>query len=463
MADKFNDDPEKTDTERFPTGPLKPGTSAVQIRVRLELAQALADLEPQLASLTLPDSEQVALSPLFELMHVLFGLGVRNCTWPLGITPALAKILTTEEKLERITLIEVTLPSSRDAANAVDRLQRLAAVANAVQVPNDAPPSHVGDPLMGHSDQDLEQQWYLFRMRVDQAWQYSAGADVVIADIDYGFLTTHPDLRNLDLDKGFNTADLSKVVDHGTSIGHGTAVMGLAGAALNGFGMIGVAHESSLWPIQGNSGPGCRVPGDKWARGIDYVLASDSGGRPKVAILENQTGNGGCYEQVESTRLAITQAINHGVVVVTAAGNGNRDVHKTDAGVEYPDSGSILAGATGFHTVHNPRACFSNYGPRITVSAPGYSAFDLTCSIDPRSPHRVTFGGTSGAAPKVAGVCALMLSVNPCLTVSDIKSIFTATGSEVITSPNRLAGKFIDAEAAVRAAMPAQAKSKKAP
>jgi subtilisin family serine protease len=155
---------------------------------------------------------------------------------------------------------------------------------------------------------------------------------------------------------------------------------------------------------------------------------------------------------VPSTRLAIQQAITHDVVVVVAAGNGGRDVGLNDNGNPYPASGSILVGATDFDPLVNPRTASSNFGPRITVSAPGYEISDITCGTQATDHYRVRFGFTSGATPKVAAACALMLEVNDSLTHDEIKSILTATGSAVQTMPSTPAGVFLDVHAAVKAA-----------
>ena len=45
-----------------------------------------------------------------------------------------------------------------------------------------------------------------------------------------------------------------------------------------------------------------------------------------------------------------------------------------------------------------------------------------------------TFGGTSGAAPQVSGVAALMLSVNPNLTESQVRTILNETATDMGTS-----------------------------
>ncbi|MBB5339877.1 hypothetical protein [Tunturiibacter gelidoferens] len=50
-------------------------------------------------------------------------------------------------------------------------------------------PVFPADPLLGTTDQvtDPEQQWYIFRCKIDGAWTRVSGAGVVIADVDKGF------------------------------------------------------------------------------------------------------------------------------------------------------------------------------------------------------------------------------------------------------------------------------------
>jgi subtilisin family serine protease len=136
-------------------------------------------------------------------------------------------------------------------------------------------------------------------------------------------------------------------------------------------GMAGFAFRATLWPIQANSGPGTALGGNAWARAIDWVRTANSGGRRKVIILEVQTGAFGNYEQVLSVNAAIRTAIANGVVVCVAAGNGDRDAGLDDVGDPIRETGSILVGATAYHATENRRAGFSNYGARVTVSAPG--------------------------------------------------------------------------------------------
>ncbi|MGB0653029.1 MAG: S8 family serine peptidase [Thermoplasmatota archaeon] len=65
----------------------------------------------------------------------------------------------------------------------------------------------------------------------------------------------------------------------------------------------------------------------------------------------------------------------------------------------------------------------------------GYDTTDYTCQDSPST----CFGGTSGAAPVVAGVIALMLDVNPALTWRDVHHILAVTAdSDIVTGPTEM-------------------------
>ncbi|WP_447600625.1 S8 family peptidase [Nitrospira sp. Nam80] len=251
----------------------------------------------------------------------------------------------------------------------------------------------------------------------------------------------------------YNAYDGGTNVSTGGYVYHGTGVTGLAGGADNDLGIAGIAYEATIWPVQADSGPGPFLGGNAWARAIDWVRTTDSGGMRKVIILEVQTGSFGNYEMVPSVNAAIRTAIAHGVVVCVAAGNGNRDAGIDDQGNPIPPTGSILVGATEYHATENRRASFSNFGAPVVVCAPGDSSHDLTCNNTADNAYRNGFGGTSGATPKVAGTVALMLDVNPNLTHEQIRTILNTTGTAVVTAPGKPVGTFLNAEAAVREAL----------
>lgn len=365
-------------------------------------------------------------------------------------------------ELSRENHITLSFSEDQDVAQIAKDLTQLEVVERATPIPIAVPPSTPkNEPFIGEQTERVvfnphtgfDNQWYLFRTHTDRAWKLGAsGAGVVIADIDFGFLDTHEELEHR-IELKHNSFDDSDTVSHGNKISHGTAVLGLAGAADNDLGIIGFAFGASLWAIQANTGKGPRPPCNTWARAIDYVRDADSGGRRKVIMLEVQTCRLGNYEMVPSVNKAIRDAIAGGVVVCVAAGNGNRDVCIDDLNETIPLTGSILVGATIDHVSGNKRAGFSNFGDRVAVSAPGDLNHDLTCSSCPSNKYMRGFGGTSGATPKVAGAIALMLEKNPALSHHDVKDILVATGAEVVTAADKPVGKFLDVGVAVREAV----------
>jgi len=301
------------------------------------------------------------------------------------------------------------------------------------------------DPVRG-----LENQWYIYRCNADSAWALACGAGVVVADIDWGFRTTHEDLTNkFDMSHAYNSYDGSNTVNVGAHVNHGTGVTGLAGAEDNNKGMIGFAYGCTLWPIQANTGSGAFLGGNKWARAIDWVRADPTTAR-KVIILEVQY-NFGNAEMVSSINAAVISAIADGVVVCVAAGNGDRDAGLDDGSNPIPFTGSIVVGATAYDATTNPREPSSNWGARVDVAAPGDPNHDLTCSHTADDAYTMLLGRTSGATPKVAGTTAMMLQCNPNLTPAEVRDIVKSTASPtVVTDPGKPVGGFLNTYEAVK-------------
>lgn len=134
---------------------------------------------------------------------------------------------------------------------------------------------------------------------------------------------------------------------------------------------------------------------------------------------------------------AILAATRKGVVVVVAYGNQgcnpveywgvNRYCVLGKATEAFPSahmiSGLISAGAID-HT--ESRAGFSSWGPNLDLMAPGVEI----AAFDPVSPTN-GFGGTSAATPFIAGVAALVLSIKPDLSSSEVQAILQATAKPV--------------------------------
>jgi subtilisin family serine protease len=352
-------------------------------------------------------------------------------------------------------------PEGADVLSIANELQKLTGVERAVPVPKTRPACvHVmalpNDTLLGAGDQAEDKQWYIFRCRVECAWAMGfTGKGVVIADIDWGFLIEHPDLSpRLNLSRAFNSADGSPNVSQGDDIHHGTGVLGLAGAAANGDGIVGVAYGAELWPIQVNDTPSSDfIDPQSWARAIRHVSRAHSGDMRKVIILEGETFKGRNITQVPSISAAVLHAIARRAVVCVPAGNGRHQVELDDQNQPFDPVG-ILVGATTFSD-QPYEDC--NFGDAVVVCAPGDPKSDLTCSDNLNDPYRLNFGATSGATAKVAGAVALMLEANPRLRHADVAEILSTTGVPIISEaeeelPLKKFGRFLNCEEAVLAA-----------
>jgi len=151
---------------------------------------------------------------------------------------------------------------------------------------------------------------------------------------------------------------------------------------------------------------------------------------------------------------AVQAALDAGVVIVASAGNTPDSVESYPAA--YPGAIAVSAVAPDLH-----RSSFSKFGDWISVSAPGgdrdrglpgiLSTFIDEVTLQPTYAER---SGTSMASPHVAGVAALVLSVNPDLTPAQVKQLLEATALDL--GPPDFDIEFgwgmVNAERAVRAA-----------
>ena len=337
------------------------------------------------------------------------------------------------------------------------------------------------DPFLGSSDTPvvvgatpdkaaLYSQWYIFRCKADQAWNTVTGKGVTVAVIDGGF-----DARHQDLQPNVNwTYDaVTKKTDLGShsfqEMKHGTAAAGLAAAAGNDeTGVAGFAYESNLWLVQVNSANLTDM-----AKAIDEVVAkrSSAGNPPVVLSISMQlSAPGVASATLDSTpipdtdpdgklRKAIDNAIAAGVVVCIIAGNDDAKNQGRDVGTDLGDeafspSEAIVVSATSYDPVtkNSLRLPSSNWGPGVTLCAPGDFLKDTVCAPQPAN-YSFFFGATSSAAPKVAGVAALILETNPTLTPGHVKAILNGSGAFLDTQePAKPIGPFLDALTAVQQA-----------
>lgn len=300
-------------------------------------------------------------------------------------------------------------------------------------------------------------QWHLDTIDAYEAWDISMGsADVTVAVLDTGVDLDHPDLAGqiymhtdtVDNDENANDDD-----------GHGTHVSGIIAAATdNGLGVAGIAPDVKLivadvfgwYTVETNPGVYEDVFGaltSEIIEGVEY--ATENG-----ADVINMSLGGYYYDLAYET--AIDDAVDAGTVVVASAGNDGKDEYDETEGVStkcYPaDFDSCISVIwTNEDDTRNPN---SNYGPSKDIAAPGNAILSTYWKNDDPDWEYALLSGTSMAAPVVTGVVALMLSVNPDLTVDEVKNILYGTATE-LGDPGRddeYGHGRVNAQAAVQAA-----------
>ena len=308
------------------------------------------------------------------------------------------------------------------------------------------------------TDPQIDKQWHLngpHGINVNAAWKRTNGdATVVVAVIDSG-VTVHPDLVGQTVpgydfvsdtassnDGDARDADPSDPGDGAAgdpSSWHGTHVSGLIAAAANDIGGVGVAPGVRVQMLRalGTLGGESRdlAAAINWAAGINVPGVPNN---PTPAKVINMSLGTDTPQRCDAATQAAVDAVKTmGVTMVTAAGNTNSDAFWSYPGNCY---GTINVGATGFD---GDRAWYSNSGLGVDISAPGGDSRNSAGSpegtsgrifstsndgvLTPGNPGYAYQEGTSMAAPILAGVVALMYSVEPTLTNDEVWQILKTT------------------------------------
>ena len=346
-----------------------------------------------------------------------------------------------------------------------------------------AEPNYRVRTLATPDDEAFPFQWHYPLIGLPQAWDTSSGdPGVVVAVVDTGILAEHPDLEG-QLVPGYDfvsdplsAADGDGIdpdpQDSGGQLGggtfHGSHVSGtVAAAGNNAIGVVGTAYSSRVMPVRalGKGGSGTSYDVGQAVR-FAAGLANDSGTLPeRPADIINLSLGGAPFSASRQALYRELQAA--GVLVVAAAGN------QASAAPGYPAS---YEGVLSVSAVDAQRrlTAYSNTGANIDLAAPGGdNSVDLNGDGYPdgvlstgasRDENGLRYeyaflNGTSMAAPHIAGVLALMKSVNPALTPEDIDALLAAGElSDDLGIPGRddeFGYGLINASRAVQAALAA--------
>lgn len=221
-----------------------------------------------------------------------------------------------------------------------------------------------------------------------ETYATATGGGVNVGILDTGIQHDHPALAG-NVAGGVNFSSGETWADDDT--GHGTHVAGIAAAADNGLGTIGVAPDATLWSVKvfhGGSGHLSDV-----VAGIDWCMANG------VEIISMSLSLYGS----DSVTTAIETAYEAGHLVVTSAANERNDGDGDcdEDTILYPGDHQATVTVTAMDP-DDAIAAYSSVGPAGEVMAPGT---DITAPVPDGDYGRRS--GTSMACPMVSGVAAL--------------------------------------------------------
>ena len=113
-------------------------------------------------------------------------------------------------------------------------------------------------------------QWGLWWVGAEPAWQVTRGSEITVAVVDTGVDATHPDL----VERTLPQLDLVPDGLTGDPQGHGTHVAGIIGASLDGAGVAGLANLVRILPVRVMNADGT---GDSQTIATGIIAAVDAG------------------------------------------------------------------------------------------------------------------------------------------------------------------------------------------
>ncbi len=272
-----------------------------------------------------------------------------------------------------------------------------------------------------------------------EAWEITRGfPSVTICIMDDGVDTSHPDFSSpgkIVAPREFNQNENPPLPIFAQN-NHGTVCAKIALGDENNDGGAGVAPLCSLMPV--------RIRGRISDKAIkDYFDHARLNGASIISCSWGVKAN--FFPLGTQAFKAIQKAAKYGrkglgCIIVFAAGNDNRPVSGFHKGTRvlsgfasHPDVITVSASNS-----EDKRSPYSNFGSEIWVCAPSSGSGQSIVTgdrdgnpIQISEEYEIAFGGTSTAAPIVAGVCGLILSANPTLSRKDVKMILKKTAQKI--------------------------------
>ncbi|MCG8326967.1 MAG: S8 family serine peptidase [Chitinophagales bacterium] len=278
------------------------------------------------------------------------------------------------------------------------------------------------------------QSTHLDLIKAPEAWEITKGDNRVFIGITDTYIDeTHEDLEH----------KIEQVLQNAIfPNGHGTAVSGLAAADTdNGLGLASVGFESKIIfssrlyvdneVLKIAKIPGVRVVNFSWINGCSASVNQQMI-YSEILNIHNVvpvSGAGNKPDHCGDNALVFPAAYDE-VISVTSVGHINPIGHEHDPPLVDPFTGDPIPHYNWkdcHELVIDAPESTHHHNDKVNIAAPGYDVY--TTANDNNYARAV---GTSHAAPQVAGVCALIAAVNPCLTGPQIKDIVLTTADPSI-------------------------------
>ncbi|MCH6471235.1 S8 family serine peptidase [Sinomonas terrae] len=290
----------------------------------------------------------------------------------------------------------------------------------------------LGPALPAHADTVRDGEYWLSEFGISKAWNVSKGAGTTVAVIDSGINGHIPDLQGAisggtDV-SGSGQADgqtpIGAEPEHGTLVasvlagrGHNADGSPVAAGSVGSDGVVGVAPEAQLLTVStwlGSANPSGRTDMQQIPDAVRWAV--DHG-----AKVINMSLGSSSPDWPPSWDAAFLYAEQKDVVIVAAAGNRGAGNIQVGAPATIP---GVLTVA-GLDRQEHASVDASSQGVSIGVSAPAEQLVG-----DMPDGTYAQWAGSSGAAPIVAGVAALIRSKWPQMSADQVINRIISTAKD---------------------------------